>query len=468
MIGSAAPTRAMATTILSPGSAPPTSAEGWIGRVIGGRYRVLRALGEGAMGAVLVAEHLGLGKQVAIKMIRPELAADPELQERFEREALASARLAHPHIAGALDLGGLPGGGSYLVMPLCRGESLEAAIAAGRRLPWSEACAIAAQIADALAAAHAIGVVHRDLKPANVLVERGGGGAPRAVVLDFGVARIRDVAALGLPARDLTRRGAVIGTPGYMAPEQAMGDPADHRCDLYALGVILWECLAGRRLWSGETVTDLFTRQLGDEVPTLASAGVSDAPGGLGALIGRLCERRAERRPASAREVRDALMDMVRGTGSKVQADQRPRGRGWVIAAAATAAAVAGLAVALAAGGGASEGASGAGERVSEDVEAQLRSDEAGARKRAAAAILAQGQGEAPAYLTALARLEAAEVCAEKVAAARAVGEVGDPRALPGLQRAAARGPGLCGKALREAVAGAISALGGVGAEKRR
>jgi len=308
-------------TLFSMGLPPPTAGpEAWVGQLIDGRYRVLSILGEGGMGAVFVAEHSGLRKRVALKLVRPEFAEDKDFVDRFHREAMATARLEHPNIAKALDFGSLDNGDAYLVMQLIGGRGLEDVIAKGERLPWREVCSIGAQIAGALCAAHEIGIIHRDLKPDNVMIDGHGGGNLRVKVLDFGVARIQDVAALGLPARDLTRQGSVIGTPGYMAPEQACGAVAEPRCDLYALGVILWELLAGRPLWTGETLTDLFTTQLAEDAPPPPpSPDGGGLPVALEVLIGQLLDREPSRRPASARDLEEVFREFALAPETSLQ-----------------------------------------------------------------------------------------------------------------------------------------------------
>jgi hypothetical protein len=282
----------------------------WTGVTLDGRYHIRELLGEGGMGAVYVAEHLSLRKQVALKVIHPEFAGNEEIAARFTREAMATAQLDHPNVASALDYGTLPNGGAYLVTQLVRGRSLESHRAAGQ-MAWRQVCDAGAQIADALAAAHAIGIVHRDLKPDNILLEPRDDGSFLVKVLDFGVARI--TAGANLPTSDLTRMGTVIGTPGYMAPEQAMGESVDFRVDIYALGVILWECMAGRVLWDGESVSDLFTRQLAGPAPPLAAEAPS-LPPELCALVDLMLDRNPKRRPESARQIRDALRRMAHGT----------------------------------------------------------------------------------------------------------------------------------------------------------
>jgi serine/threonine-protein kinase len=200
-----------------------------LGRELDGRYRIVRVLGEGGMGAVFVAEHLTLHKQVALKVIRAELAGNGEVAARFAREAMATAQFEHPHVASAIDYGTLPEGGAYFVMLLVRGRGLRSMCGGhgdNARVPWRRACALGAQVADALSAAKAAGIIHRDLKPDNVLVEQREDGSDLVKVLDFGIAHIapRDAGTEGTANRQLTRVGMVMGTPGYMAPEQAVRD----------------------------------------------------------------------------------------------------------------------------------------------------------------------------------------------------------------------------------------------------
>lgn len=287
-----------------------------VGRVIDDRYRVIERLAEGGMGTVYTAEHLALGKEVALKTIHPTLAGDEELAVRFAREAMASAKLEHPHVASALDYGTLPEGGSYLVMQLVRGPSLQDVVEKQGRISWPRVCSIGAQVADALAAAHAEGIIHRDLKPENVLLEPRDDGGELVKVLDFGIARLSDETSM-TPAtaggRALTRRGTVMGTPGYMAPEQALGEAIDHRVDLYALGTVLWESITGLQLWSGDTLTDIVTAQLSPE-PTERLKDVTgdeSIPAELQALLDEMLKLKASDRPDTAAKVRDRLRQLA-------------------------------------------------------------------------------------------------------------------------------------------------------------
>ncbi|MEZ4429337.1 MAG: serine/threonine-protein kinase [Nannocystaceae bacterium] len=298
--------------------ATPFSPEAWIGRVIDDRYRIDELLGEGGMGAVFVAEHLRLRKQVAVKIIRPEIANDGQHTARFRREAMATARIDHPHVASAMDYGELPEGGYYLVIQLVRGQNLRDYLNIHTRLEWQEACDIGSQIADALAAAHAEGIVHRDLKPDNILLERRDNGDVIVKVLDFGIARIvapdqEKPRRGGTEQQALTRVGMVVGTPGYMAPEQAMGESVDERADLYALGVVVWESIAGRPLWKAPTLGELFAQQFQQDPPTLRSALGKPVHEALEALVAELLDRDPNGRVRDAVAVRNVFKRLALG-----------------------------------------------------------------------------------------------------------------------------------------------------------
>ncbi|PCC68354.1 serine/threonine protein kinase [Nannocystis exedens] len=463
----------------------------WIGRVIDGRYRIVELLGEGGMGAVFVAEHLKLRKQVALKTIRAEFAANSQAEARFTREALATAQLDHPHVASAIDYGHLPEGGAYLVTQLVRGTSLSKRLEQGP-LSWPQACQLGSQIADALAAAHALKIVHRDLKPDNILLEQRGDGSLHARVVDFGIARVSGELGGGVAdtAQPLTRMGAVIGTPGYMAPEQAVGGQVDHRVDLYALGVVLWECCTGQQLWQGDSVTEVFSRQLTRSAPSLRG----DVPDGLAALLERLLARSPTERVASAATARDELRRLafdgeraaaaplqpaatslpagVKPTGGDVTlADVRPGGtaastgadsrrpanrrasRGRWFAGAAALVLLGFVAWSAGRGGATPEepespetparrGRATIDELVAEapaayadDVRMLLSSTYPEARRLASAAIAgAPAKDAIPEYLRDLAELERASKCAAKKDALARIEAAGDVRALSALK----------------------------------
>ncbi|WAS99599.1 serine/threonine-protein kinase [Nannocystis punicea] len=333
-------------------SAPP-SPEGelsglWIGRLIDERYRIVEVLGEGGMGAVFVAEHLKLRKLVALKTIRAEFAGDGQAEARFAREALATAQIDHPHVASAMDYGHLPDGGAYLVIQLVRGETLARRLERGP-LPWRHVAELGGQIADALATCHAAGIIHRDLKPDNILLEQRDDGSFHARVVDFGIARLSGETGDGAvvdASQPITRMGAIIGTPGYMAPEQAVGQTIDHRVDIYALGVILWECTTGQRLWMADSLTALFARQLAGAVTPLRDMLPGQVPETLSDLTAQLIAADPAVRPGAVAPVRDELRRIafsgdpmlstapeLRLAGAPISMSHAPTSAGWSSAA---------------------------------------------------------------------------------------------------------------------------------------
>jgi serine/threonine protein kinase len=226
------------------------------GTVLGGRYRIGRLLGAGGMGAVHEAVDERLGGVVAVKLLRAD-QADPTTFERFRREARAAAALGHPHIVRVTDFQENAPEPPFIVMERVEGVSLRQLVARDGRLPPRRACSIAAQILSALAAAHQAGILHRDIKPANVLVMQSPAG-DLVKVTDFGIARRLDQAdtirsAGGMPSGHLTGTHEVVGTIGFMAPEQLRGEPSDARADLYAVGATLFEMLSGSRPFHGVT-----------------------------------------------------------------------------------------------------------------------------------------------------------------------------------------------------------------------
>jgi Tol biopolymer transport system component len=286
-----------------------------IGRTFS-HFEITAKLGEGGMGAVYRAKDTRLGRDVAIKVLPEEFAAKGQRVERFRREARLLASLHHPHIASIFGLEQV-GDESLLVLELVEGEELTALIARGP-VPVEEACEIARQIAQGLEAAHAKGIIHRDMKPANIRLTQ----ERQVKILDFGLARAfaesapepsgdteTEFAATlssDSPA-DLTRPGVVMGTPAYMSPEQARGQNVDHRTDLWAFGVILFEMLSGRRLFQGETRTDITAAVLGGEIPWLELP--ARTPGFVRRLLRRCLERDPQRRLASAGYARLAIED---------------------------------------------------------------------------------------------------------------------------------------------------------------
>ena len=228
------------------------------------RYRLDRRIATGGMGEVWQATDAVLGREVAVKVLKREYADDATFRSRFETEARNAAALHHPNVASVFDFGERPaddGGGPpqpYLVMELVRGEPLSALLRGGERMPAETAADLVGQAADGIAAAHALGIVHRDVKPANLLVTPDG----TVKITDFGIARAADAVAL-------TQTGQVIGTPQYLSPEQAEGKPATQASDIYSLGVVLYECLAGRRPFDASSSVATALAHVRSEPPPL-------------------------------------------------------------------------------------------------------------------------------------------------------------------------------------------------------
>jgi hypothetical protein len=265
-----APPEQNTRTLDEPGKNPNESAgEVLLGQVLAGRYRIDRLLGSGGMGAVYRAEHVHMRKAVAIKVLHREMTTYPEIVARFEREAVAAGRIEHPHVAAATDFGKLDDGSFYLILEYVEGRSLGSVIDSDGPLPQGRALTIARQIADALSAAHAAGIVHRDLKPDNVMLIEREGFADWVKVLDFGIAKLHIEETDPERSQPLTQMGTVFGTPQYMSPEQGQGHTVDARADLYTLGIILYEMLAGTLPFHADDLVVLITRHITEPPPPL-------------------------------------------------------------------------------------------------------------------------------------------------------------------------------------------------------
>ncbi len=244
------------------------------GVVVQGRYRVGALLGTGGMSHVYEAEHLATGRNVALKVLQPRLVSDAAMVERFRHEARLLALVTHPNVVTIEDFGTMPDGSLFMVMELLRGRSLNEVLDDGPMTP-SLALDIAVQVCDAVQALHDRGIVHRDLKPGNVhlLRSRGGrgNGSVEVKVLDFGISKL-----VSDEASDLTRTGAVFGTPEYMSPEQALGKPVDTRADIYSIGVLVYRMLLGRVPFTADSFLAVLTKHL-TEMPEWPST--ADAPG---------------------------------------------------------------------------------------------------------------------------------------------------------------------------------------------
>ena len=267
--------------------APPQQ-PGEVGRL--GHYRVLGVIGSGGMGVVFLAEDPQLERSVALKVMKPALARNAQAKERFLREARAMAAVEHECIVPIYQVGE-DGGVPFIAMPLLRGQTLQERLRKGP-LPPQEALRVARQVAAALAAAHRRGLIHRDIKPGNIWLEKNG----RVRLLDFGLARPQT------QDTELTHSGAVIGTPNYMAPEQARGEKLDPRCDLFSLGAVLYHMLSGRQPFGGKTLAMVLAAVMQQEPPPLDSI-VKGLPRELVLLVHQLLAKDPQRRPPSAAEV---------------------------------------------------------------------------------------------------------------------------------------------------------------------
>jgi serine/threonine-protein kinase len=285
----------MSATIPGAASPPPISAS-----ILAQRYQLERRLAQGGMAEVWLATDLALTRQVAVKLLKPTLAADPVVAERFRREAIAVAQLSHPNIVAVYDAIEDTNGSSRrlaVVMQLVNGKSLRQLLDEQRRLSPDLTIHIGSCVAAALDTAHRAGLVHRDVKPGNILITPDG----RVLLTDFGIAK-----GLGATGDDLTSANVMMGTAKYLSPEQVRGKKLDGRADLYSLGLVLYECLAGRVPFLGETDTDTALARLNRDPTDLARLRPT-LPYGLAELIHRLLARRPMDRFATGSELRVAL-----------------------------------------------------------------------------------------------------------------------------------------------------------------
>lgn len=284
-----------------------------IGDRIDGKYEIKRLLGEGGMGAVYEGENTLIHRRVAIKVLHSGVARLDEAVKRFENEAQAAGRIGSEHIVEVLDLGRLESGDRYMVMEFLKGESLTARIAARGRLSASELRDIGLQLLEGLGAAHEAGIIHRDLKPDNVfLIAQSKNRGDFVKILDFGISKFNVIGN----DFSMTRTGAVMGTPYYMAPEQARGAKHfDARLDVYAAGVILFEAATGKVPFEGDTFNELLIKIATEEGPAVRTLA-PDVDPGLAEIIDRARRKNPDQRFASAHEFRDALASWREGARS--------------------------------------------------------------------------------------------------------------------------------------------------------
>ncbi len=276
-------------------------------RIVAGRYRLGRLLGEGGMGAVYEAEHLELGAIVAIKLLSDRYLGDADAVERFRREARAAAAIRHDHVVRVTDSGTDEEGTPFLVMERLEGESLGSLLKRHRRLPVEVAASVAREVLAGLEAAHAHGILHRDLKPGNIFLSREPGGRLRVKLLDFGISKLLDGAS------ELTAEGAIVGTPHYMPPEQLRGQrDLDQRADLYAVGVLLFRMLGGQLPFEGQRSHTLYRNILEGRRRHLERLR-PDVPEALRAVVDRALATDRDRRFPSARTMQEAIEGALPG-----------------------------------------------------------------------------------------------------------------------------------------------------------
>jgi serine/threonine-protein kinase len=284
-------------------SDPAADSDPLLGTMIGERYRLESVLGTGGMGTVYLAEHVLMEKKVALKVLHPTLAVVGSVMERFQHEAVALSRIEHPNVVTATDFGKLPNGAYYLALQYIEGGNLAELIEREGPLDAERSANIALQVARALAAAHAEAIVHRDLKPHNVMLTRSADNALVVKVLDFGLAKLRSKSG----DEPSINTGSVFGTPHYISPEQLSGSRVDGRSDLYSLGVMLYEMLAGSRPFDGKDVRDILRRQVTETAATLPES----VPVPLRELTEQLMQKDPDARPESALAVVGTLEKLL-------------------------------------------------------------------------------------------------------------------------------------------------------------
>jgi len=283
-------------------------AQGRVGTVLAGKYRVERVLGAGGMGVVVAAHHIGLNTKVAIKFLLPEMLRSREIVARFAREAQAAVRITNEHVARVFDVGTLETGAPYMVMEYLDGGDLDGWLKQRGALPIEQAVEFVLQACIAVAEAHGLGIVHRDLKPANLFCVRRSDGQLSIKVLDFGISKMTGVGGMDSSGMGVTRTSAMLGTPLYMSPEHLKSSKtADAQSDIWSLGVILFELLAGKVPFDAESVADLAVK-LATEPPSSLRGFRPDVPAGLEAIVFKCLERDKARRYRNVAQLAVALL----------------------------------------------------------------------------------------------------------------------------------------------------------------
>jgi serine/threonine protein kinase len=278
-----------------------------IPEMIANRIRVEEMIGRGGMGTVYRATHLGLDRIVAVKIINPEFVANEDVTQRFSREARLMAKLRHPRAAMIYDSGNLPDGRLFIVMEYVEGITLADYLKSKGKIPYQRAVEIAVCVCDVLSEAHSLGIIHRDLKPANIMLN-----GRDVYVLDFGIAKMLDSNNSESMKLSMTGKGAIVGTPYYMSPEQCLGEPVEARSDLYSLGALLYEMIAGRPPFNDEVLSAIIIKHAMVEPPRLEESN-PEIPLALADAVNKLLAKKPSDRPANAAETRTLLEAGIKG-----------------------------------------------------------------------------------------------------------------------------------------------------------
>ncbi len=298
-----------------------------LGQLLGGRYRIIRKIGEGGMGIVYEAEHVVIEKRVGLKVLREDFSSRQDVVERFRQEAKSASRIGHEHIIDISDFGETPAGASYFVMELLNGHDLAHELEAKGPLSARRTVTLSLQCARALGAAHSKGIVHRDMKPENIFLVSRDTGEDFVKIVDFGIAKMSDIETDGQPGRKLTKTGMIFGTPEYMSPEQASGKKLDHRVDVYAMGVIMYELLTGKVPFVGDTFMGILTQHMFETPQPLHVQNPNcNVPPELDRIVFKALAKNADERYQNMEELIVDLTNVLNRAPSSVPSMSPPPG----------------------------------------------------------------------------------------------------------------------------------------------
>ncbi len=308
-------------TKMTVGETPSLGTDPLLDQLVADRYRVIRRLGEGGMGAVYLAEHVVIQKKMALKVLAPELARRPDLVARFLQEARSASRIGHENVIDISDFGQAGDGYVYIAMEFLDGQDLGNLVRSDGALPWPRARNIIMQICRALRAAHDKGIVHRDMKPENIFLIHREGQPDFVKILDFGIAKVMGAGDENAPR--LTRTGMIFGTPEYMAPEQAEGKDADHRVDVYAVGCIIYHLITGQTPFVAESFMAMLTKHMMEDPvpPSVRRPDLAITPE-MDALVLKALEKERDSRYQSMAEFLEAVTTCLGPEGDV--AESRP------------------------------------------------------------------------------------------------------------------------------------------------